>query len=74
MDLAELEGKRIALVITDEQDESVAFTGTAHWDGGRLVMLGTNPTPRSRYNKNGTTKFERLRQAIKMLYLEPNSS
>jgi len=45
MDLAELEGKRIALVLTDERDESVAFTGTAHWDRDRLVMLRNKPDP-----------------------------
>jgi hypothetical protein len=45
MDPAELEGKRIALVLTDERDESVAFTGTAHWDGDRLVMLRNKPDP-----------------------------
>lgn len=43
MVLAELEGKRIALVVTDERDESVAFTGTARWDGDRLVMLRNKP-------------------------------
>ena len=45
MDLANLEGKRIALVLTDEQDESVAFTGTAYWDGERLLMLRKKPDP-----------------------------
>jgi hypothetical protein len=43
VDLAELNGKRIALVLTDEQDESAVFTGTAHWDGNHLFMLRKNP-------------------------------
>lgn len=40
-----MEGKRIALVLTDEQDESVAFAGTGHWDEGRLLMLRKKPDP-----------------------------
>lgn len=45
MDPATLEGKRIALVLTDERDESVAFTGTGHWDEGHLLMLRNKPDP-----------------------------
>jgi hypothetical protein len=43
VDLTALEGKRIALVLTDERDESAAFTGVAHWDGDRLLMVRNSP-------------------------------
>jgi hypothetical protein len=43
VDLAELNGKRLALVLTDEQDESAVFTGIARWDGNQLFMLRKGP-------------------------------
>jgi len=43
VDLAELHGKRVALVLTDERDESAAFTGIARWDGDRLLMVRESP-------------------------------
>jgi hypothetical protein len=57
VDLTALEGKRIALVLTDELDESAAFTGIAHWDGHRLLMVRKSPTLRFTYVKNGTKGF-----------------
>jgi len=33
----------MALVLTDERDESAVFTGTAHWDGNHLFMLCKDP-------------------------------
>jgi hypothetical protein len=42
---SELDGKRIALVLTDTADESVAFTGVGKWDGSVLVMLRRTPDP-----------------------------
>lgn len=38
-----MEGKRFALVLKNEREEAVAFTGIAHWDGDRLVMLRNKP-------------------------------
>ena len=43
MDLAELNGKRIAIVLKDEPDESAVFTGTAQWDGRDLFMVRKEP-------------------------------
>jgi hypothetical protein len=43
MNPTDLDGKRIALVMTDEHDESVVFTGIAKWDGCSLVMLRNAP-------------------------------
>jgi hypothetical protein len=40
-----LNGKRIALVLTDAADESAVFTGIGRWDGNTLVMLRNAPDP-----------------------------
>ena len=45
MSPADLHGKRIALVMTDELGDSVAFTGIAKWDGLSLFMLRNPPDP-----------------------------
>jgi len=45
MNPSDLEGKRIALVLTNERGESVAFTGIAHWEGEQLYMLRNKPDP-----------------------------
>ncbi len=43
VNLRNLEGKRIALVLTDERNESVAFTGLVHWDGDLLLSIRKDP-------------------------------
>jgi hypothetical protein len=43
IDPSQLNGKQIALVLTDESDESAVFTGTGKWDGTILVMLRNAP-------------------------------
>lgn len=45
MDPADLDGRKVALVMTDEHEESVVFTGIAKWDGSSLVMLRNAPDP-----------------------------
>jgi len=43
VDLNELNGKRIGVILTDEQGEPALWTGIAHWDGKRLFMLRKDP-------------------------------
>ena len=38
MDLKAFAGKRLALWLTDDSDESAIFAGTMHWDGSTLNM------------------------------------
>ena|SRR5487761_1701764 len=38
MDLQALNGKRFALWLTDEKDESVVFGGIVRWDGHTLLL------------------------------------
>jgi hypothetical protein len=45
MSPTDLDGKRIALVMTDELSDSVVFTGIAKWDGSSLFMLRNPPDP-----------------------------
>ncbi len=45
IDPSNLDGKRIAFVLTDEADESAVFTGTGKWDGTILLMVREAPNP-----------------------------
>jgi len=38
MNIAELDGKPFALWLTDENDESVIFSGTTRWRGSKLLL------------------------------------
>lgn len=38
MNLAELDGKPLALWLTDEANESAVFSGVARWDGSKLFL------------------------------------
>jgi hypothetical protein len=42
MNVAGLEGKVVVLWLTDEVGESAAFSGTAHWDGSKLLLERTS--------------------------------
>jgi hypothetical protein len=33
----------MGVILTNEQDESVLWTGIAHWDGNHLLMLRKDP-------------------------------
>jgi hypothetical protein len=38
VNIPELDGKRFTLWLTDKDDESAVFSGTARWDGSTLVL------------------------------------
>jgi hypothetical protein len=44
MNIAELDGKPFTLWLTDDNDESAVFSGTARWDGSTL-HLERKPKP-----------------------------
>jgi hypothetical protein len=44
MDMASISGKRLALWLTDDCDESAVFTGEVRWDGTMLTLdRGSEP-------------------------------
>ncbi len=45
MELAELHGKSFTVWLTDDQEESVVFSGTARWTGTELLLDRTPKPP-----------------------------
>jgi hypothetical protein len=44
MNIAELDGRQLALWLTDSRDESAVFSGTIQWNGSAL-LLKRDPKP-----------------------------